>query len=79
MEHPLFHGYSSSFHKYILTAAFLIIFASVAKRRVERVSEAALCEGETVAIIDVNELPPRESYIILRSILHNPLEADMLA
>lgn len=46
------------------TAAFLIIFASVAKRRVESVSDAALCAGETVAIIDVNELPPNESYTL---------------
>ena len=60
------------------TAAFLIIFASVAKRRVERVSEAALCAGETVAIIDVNELPPRESYIELLSPLHIILEVNTL-
>lgn len=44
------------------TAVFLIILASVAKRRVESVSEAADSAGEMVAIIAVSEFPPSESY-----------------
>lgn len=37
--------------------------ASVAKRRVESVSPEEVSDGDTVAIIAVNELPPSESYI----------------
>ena len=39
---------------------FLIIFASVANRKVESVSPAERIDGEIVAIIAVNELPPKE-------------------
>lgn len=46
-----------------LTALFRIIFASVANRKVDRVSDAAIWAGETVAIIAVSEFPPNESYI----------------
>lgn len=37
--------------------------ASVAKRRVDNVSPDEVRDGDTVAIIAVNELPPSESYI----------------
>ena len=40
---------------------FLIIFASVANRKVESVSPAERIDGEIVAIIAVNELPPKVS------------------